>query len=102
MMQTQQLLAAVQAQAKLANQQQPPSLMSSTVYPRQIGGRMSNPRGGRFNRNDRSRQGISNRREDRKRKHSPPSRPFRRDRRGDNERSIILYFHSFQHYHFLL
>ena len=84
MMQTQQLLAAVQAQAKLANQT-PPSLMGSSPYPRQ-GGRMMNPRGGRFNRNDRPRQGAYNRRDDRKRRVSPPPRPFKRERRDDNTR----------------
>ena len=90
MMQTQQLLAAVQAQAKLANQanQQPPSLMgTNTGYSRQ-GGRMMNHRGGRFGRNDPPRQGY-NRRDDRKRRRSPPARPFKRERKDDSTARFI-------------
>ena len=86
MMQTQQLLAAVQAQAKLTNQG-PPSLMGNTGYSRQ-GGRMMNQRGGRFNRNDASRQGY-NRRDDRKRRRSPPARPFKRERKDNNTARFI-------------
>ena len=96
MMQTQQLLAAVQAQAKLANQT-PPSLMGSSPYPRQ-GGRMMNARGGRFNRNDRPgvRLGGFNRRDDRKRRVSPPPRPFKRERRDGNTARFADLIASFE------
>ncbi|XP_028395922.1 zinc finger protein 318-like isoform X2 [Dendronephthya gigantea] len=86
MMQTQQLLAAVQAQAKLANPG-PPSLMGNAPYGRSGGRMMNQQRGGRFNRNDRQRQGGYNRRDDRKRRYSPPPRPFKRERKdGDAAR----------------
>lgn len=88
-MQTQQLLAAVQAQAKLANSG-PPSLMGSAPYGRNGGRMMNQQRGGRFNRNDRPRQGVYNRRDDRKRRYSPPPRPFKRERKdGDNAARFI-------------
>jgi hypothetical protein len=94
MMQTQQLLAAVQAQAKLSNQS-PPSLMGNAGYSRQ-GGRMMNQRGGRFNRNDPPRQGAYNRRDDRKRRRSPPPRPFKRERRDVNTARFIDLFVMFE------
>ena len=49
----------------------------------QRGGGGNQRGGGRFNRNDSPRQGY-NRRDDRKRRRSPLTRPFKRERKDDN------------------
>lgn len=85
MLQTRQLLAAVQTQANLASQQSL-SMMNDFRFPRQGRSRMHNQRGGRSYPYNRACQGLSNRRHDRKRKHSPRSKPFTRDRRNETAR----------------
>lgn len=94
MMQTQQLLAAVQAQASIANSG-PPSLMQNQIqgFPRQ-GGR--NQRNDNQGRRDRFRSaggggGGGRYRDDRKRKSSPPRNPLpKRDRRENNSQATRL------------
>lgn len=104
MMQTQQLLAAVQAQANLANSG-PPSLMQGQPnqgFSRQ-GGRNLNQRNyqDRYSRNDRPHYGAQRHRDDRKRKSSPPRNPIsKRERRENNSqptRLVKTEFHKFSY-----